>query len=55
MECLKLSGQWKEKEKLPMFEGQWKEKEKLPMFEGQWKENEKFPFHLFPLPPKQLT
>jgi hypothetical protein len=51
MECSKLSGQWKEKEKLPMLEGQWKEKEKFPMFGGQWKEKEKLPFHLFPLPP----
>jgi hypothetical protein len=24
-----LGGQWKEKEKVPMFGGQWKEKEKL--------------------------
>jgi hypothetical protein len=52
MECSKLGGQWKEKEKLPMLEGQWKEKEKLPMLEGQWKEKEKLPFHLFPLPPQ---
>jgi hypothetical protein len=33
-----LSGQWKEKEKFPMFGAQWKEKEKFPMFSGQWKE-----------------
>jgi len=39
MECSKLGGQWKEKEKFPMLGGQWKEKEKLP-------------FHLFPLPPQ---
>jgi hypothetical protein len=36
-----LGGQWKEKEKVPMFGGQWKEKDK-----------EKVPFHLFPFPPQ---
>jgi hypothetical protein len=38
-----LSGQWKEREKVPMFGGQWKEREKVPMFGGQWKEREKVP------------
>ncbi len=32
----KLSGQRKEKEKVPMFGGQWKEKEKVLMLGGQW-------------------
>ncbi len=41
MECSKLGGQWKEKEKLLMFGGQRKEKEKLLMFGGQRKEKEK--------------
>jgi len=45
-----LGGQWKEKEKVPMFGGQWKE-EKIPMLGGQWKEKEKVTFHLFPLSP----
>jgi hypothetical protein len=44
-------GQWKEKEKVPMLGGQWKEKEKVPMLRGQWKEKEKVPFHLFPFSP----
>ncbi len=34
------------------FSGQWKEKEKVPMLGGQWKEKEKVLFHLFPLCPQ---
>jgi hypothetical protein len=51
MECSKLGGQWKERDKFPMFEGQWKEKEKLPILGGQWNEKEKFLLFLFPFPP----
>jgi hypothetical protein len=47
-----LGGQWKEKEKVPMFGGQWKEKENIPMLGSQWKEKEKVFFHLFPLSPQ---
>jgi hypothetical protein len=43
MECSKLGGQWKEKEKFPLLGGQWKEKEKFYSLGGQWKEKEKFP------------
>jgi hypothetical protein len=41
MECSKLSGRWKEKEKVLLLGGQWKEKEKVLLLGGQWKEKEK--------------
>jgi hypothetical protein len=49
-----LSGQWKEREKVPMFGGQWKEREKVPMLGGYWKVKEKHLFTSFHFPPKKF-